>query len=266
MSAGGGAGAAERPEHHALEVGGERLALRWQAGADGASPAFLYLHGFGSSQGGDKATYFRRRAAEAGIGFCSFDFRGHGESGGSLADLTFSRCLADAAAALGWLRRRSRGPRVVFGSSMGAAVGLWLAAGRPADFAAALAIAPALAMERAFADNLGEEGVARWRDSGSLHLETDLVDAELGWGLMDDLERYPAAELARRLRTPVLAFQGMRDATVPWHLAVDLAAASRDRGVEVHLFADGDHRLLDLRPRLWQMAVAFLGERGLLPR
>lgn len=250
---------------HRLPVGdaGDELALRWREGSDGA-PAVLYLHGFGSHQSGEKAVWFRRAAAAAGLAWCSFDFRGHGESGGGLGELTFSRNLEDAEAALAWLRRRWHGRVVVFGSSMGAAVALWLAARRPEDLAAVVCIAPALGMDRTMAESLGDGGVARWRESGVLAFKNELVECELGWGLMEDLARYPSGELPPRLRTPVLAFQGMRDRSVDWHLAVDLAAACREAPVEVHLFADGDHRLLDRRPRLWQMALAFLEARGLL--
>ena len=119
--------AAVPTERHVLDLDGEPLVLRWRAGGGDAPLAFLYLHGFGSSQDGDKATYFRSRAAAAGLAFCSFDFRGHGESGGALGDLTFSHALADAEAAFAWLRERWAGPVVLFGSSMGGAVALWLA-------------------------------------------------------------------------------------------------------------------------------------------
>jgi alpha-beta hydrolase superfamily lysophospholipase len=253
---------------HRIPVGaeGDELVLRWQPAADGAPLAFLYFHGFGSAQAGEKADWFRRRAAEAGLGFCSLDFRGHGESGGRLGALTFSRTLEDAEAALAWLRRRWDGPLVLFGSSMGAAVALWLAARHPGEAASVLAIAPALGMDGAFAERLGEEELGRWRETGVLPFHTELVECELGWDLMDDLARYPAVDLAGRLVTPVLAFQGMRDESVDWHLAVDLAAASGGAAVEVHLFADGDHRLLDLRPRMWEMALSFLAAHGLLSR
>ena len=269
-----------------LTLDGEELALRWTPPAAGAA-TFLYLHGFGSSQDGEKAGYFRNRAAAAGLGFCSLDFRGHGLSGGALADLTFSRNLADAGAALGWLGERGVGrdgsPLVVFGSSMGGATGLWLAARHPGAFAAGLAIAPALGMERALEERLGAEGIANWRRTGRQRFVNELVDDELGWGLMEDLAHYRAADLPPLHVTPTLVFQGMGDDSVDWRLAVELARAvaeqaaegddeaaeSEARGetrrrVEVHLFSAGDHRLLDQRPRMWEMAMGFLGGLGLV--
>lgn len=265
-----------------LTLDGDELAVRWTPPTAGAA-SFLYLHGFGSSQDGEKAGYFRRGAAEAGLGFCSLDFRGHGLSGGGFGDLTFSRNLADAGAALDWLGERGVGaggsPLVVFGSSMGGATGLWLAARHPGAFAAGLAIAPALGMERALEERLGEEGIATWRRTGRQRFVNDLVDEEMGWELMADLADYRAADLPPLHVTPTLVFQGMEDDSVDWRLAVELARAVAEhaaggegeagdarRRVEVHLFSAGDHRLLNQRPRMWGMALGFLGGLGLVAR
>ena len=54
-------------EERKLEIAapeGERLAVRW-APAESAD-TLLYLHGFGSSQAGEKAESFRRRAVARG--------------------------------------------------------------------------------------------------------------------------------------------------------------------------------------------------------
>ena len=250
-------------ERARLPAGGadEEIAVRWARPAAEPPLAILYLHGFGSSQAGDKADYFRARAVAAGLGFCSFDFRGHGESGGDLSRLTFSRCLDDAAAASAWLGERHRGPVAFFASSMGAATALWFAGRHPGRFVAGAAIAPALEMRRAFAERYGEEGLAHWRRSGSLVFGNELVESRLGWGLMEDLARYEVAELARGYRTPTVLFQGMRDEQVEWGTAVRFAAGVGARAaggvVEVVLFAGGGHRLLAERGKIWELAEGF---------
>ena len=144
--------------------------------------------------------------------------------------------------------------------------------------AAALAIAPALGMEQALAARLGTAGVTRWRDSGRLRFVTETVDDELDWGLMEDLGLYRAVDLPARLALPVLVFQGMGDDSVDWRLSVSLADGVREaaaalagperppdprRRVEVQLYSAGDHRLLDLRPRMWGTTLSFLAELGL---
>jgi len=85
----------------------------------GDRPCFLYLHGFGSEQSGEKAEFFRARALAAGFGFCSFDFQGHGLSGGEMAGLTLTRNLEDVGRVHAFLRERGCGRLILTGSSMG---------------------------------------------------------------------------------------------------------------------------------------------------
>lgn len=256
---------ADAPHRLAIGDDGDDLAVRWHA-PEGAPLALFYLHGFGSSQDGEKGAWFRRAAAEAGLAFCSFDFRGHGTSGGSLTALRMSRILEDGEAVLDWLEERWSGPIAFFGSSMGGAAALWLAAAHPHRFAAGLAIAPALGMRASLERRLGVEAVADWRRTGRLPFRTELVETELDWSLMEDLDRYPAAGLPSRLRTPCLLFQGLLDESVDAATVLDFVAASGGQPVELHLFADGDHRLVDRRHRLWRLALEFLAGRGLLAK
>ena len=80
-----------------LPIAGEEtshMAVRLE-GAREAATAVLYMHGFASSHSGTKAAFFRRGFRDLGVPFCSFDFQGHGDSGGSMRDLTLTRNLAD---------------------------------------------------------------------------------------------------------------------------------------------------------------------------
>jgi hypothetical protein len=50
------------------------------------------------------------------------------------------------------------------------------------------------------------------------------------------------------------------------HLLVraDFAARCALPGIELHLFADGDHRLTDRKERLWDLMAEFLKGRDLI--
>ncbi|HEX2641939.1 MAG TPA: alpha/beta fold hydrolase [Thermoanaerobaculia bacterium] len=248
---------------------GSHLAVRLDT-PPGARPGeapfcFLYLHGFGSRQEGEKADLFRRSALALGIPFASFDFQGHGQSGGDLRGLTLTRNLADVRRVREWLRERGHERICLIGSSMGGGTALWECALHPEGVVAGLHIAPALEMDRGLLAWAGEEGTRRWRETGAILFQNDLVSSELGWELIEDLQAHPLDELLVRFRTPTLLLQGKRDTSVSWRPVVDFAVRCPYEGIEVHLFADGDHRFLDRLERLWELMVEFLRGRGLLP-
>lgn len=250
-----------------LEDGREvsHLAVRYDVpGApDLSRPCFLYLHGFGSEQSGEKAEFFRRQALAAGFTFCSFDFQGHGLSGGSLDRLTLTRNLADIARVHDLVRARGHQRLILLGSSMGGGSALWYSVFHPEEIVAGLHIAPALDMEKGLLSWAGPERARVWEETGSLHFQNDFVSCQLGWCLIEDLRAHPTGELLARYRTPCLLLQGKRDDSVPWRGVADFAVRCAFTEIDLHLFADGDHRLTDRKDRLWELMMEFLRGRKL---
>jgi pimeloyl-ACP methyl ester carboxylesterase len=225
----------------------------------------LYLHGFGSTQSGEKAEFFRRQALAAGLAFCSFDFEGHGSSGGTMRELTLTRNLANIESVHALLGERGERRIALLGSSMGAGSALWYSALHPESVIAGLHIAPALDLDRGLLASAGPERARRWQESGTIEFRNEMVACELGWELIEDLRRHPMPALAERYRTPALLLQGQQDASVPWQGVADFAARCAGAvAVELHLFSDGDHRLIDRKERLWDLMIDFLRARGVL--
>lgn len=235
------------------------LVARASSGREG-STTILYLHGFGSSQDGEKAEFFRRQAKSAGLGFISVDLQGHGRSGGSMRGLSLTRCLRDVERTRRELPSL-RGPVSLVGSSMGALVALWHAAtARP--FAAKtvrslVLIAPALGLETKLVDTLGLEAMERWRREGALEVTNELGTFELGWEFVADLARYPGSRLASLHTTPALIFQGKLDDRVSWREVAAFAQATPEL-TRLELLEDGDHRLIDRMDGIWTEAARFL--------
>lgn len=227
--------------------------------------AFLYLHGFGSTQSGEKADFFRQRALIEGIPFCSFDFQGHGDSGGSMRELTFSRNLDDLARVHDHLCDLGLSSVVLIGSSMGGATALWHAARRPGQVLASLLIAPAVEMGRSLERWAGEMRLERWRREGWIRYESPVVEADLGWGLIADLRRFDLEVLSAACRTPTLVLQGMLDDTVDFREVTRFVARSSGGLFRLRLFDDGDHRLNGRKEELWDEMRDFLVARRLLP-
>jgi pimeloyl-ACP methyl ester carboxylesterase len=236
--------------------------------AGGNTPfCFLYLHGLGSDQSGEKAEYFRAQALAAGLPFCSFDFQGHGLSGGSMADLTLTRNLEDIARVHDRLRERGHERICLIGSSMGGGSGLWYSALHPeaaAQIVAGLHIAPALDIESGLVAWAGPERLRLWEETGTIRFRNDFVDCDLGWCLIEDLRAHPLDDLLQRYRTPTLLLQGKKDTSVPWRSVIDFATRCRWEGVELHLFTDGDHRLTAYKDRLWGLMAEFLRGRHMI--
>lgn len=228
--------------------------------------ALLYLHGFGSSQAGEKSDFFRQRAVRFGLTFCSFDFQGHGESGGKMLDLTLSRNLEDVRRVHEVLRARGHRRVIILGSSMGGLVGLWYSAMYPEELVAGLHVAPALGLENGLTAWAGQDGLQQWQQSGKLRVDNEFGSWDLGWRFMEDLLSYDDERLLELYRTPCLLLQGQQDDRVDWATVQEFAAQCPFRDIEFHLFADGDHRLLDRRERIWDLMVTFLRGRGLLAR
>ncbi|MFY9823125.1 MAG: alpha/beta fold hydrolase [Thermoanaerobaculia bacterium] len=243
------------------------LAVRFdpprRAGAPGV-PSILYLHGLGSHQSGEKAEFFRRQALDAGLGFCSFDFQGHGQSGGDLNGLTLTRNLEDVSRVHALLRSRGQERLILMGSSMGGGTALWYSALHPEEIAAGLHVAPALDLEQKLLAWAGEDKARRWQETGSIHFENGFVSCELGWGLIEDLRAHSMDRLLAEYRTPCLLLQGKRDTSVGWRNVADFATRCAFPGIELHLFADGDHRLTDRKERLWELMTEFLRGRGVI--
>jgi pimeloyl-ACP methyl ester carboxylesterase len=176
--------------------------------------------------------------------------------------LTLTRNLANIARIHQLLGERGW-PRIcLLGSSMGGGSALWYCALHPDAVLAGLHLAPALDLDAGLLAWAGPERARRWQETGTLAFRNELVACDLGWELIEDLRRHPTSALVERYRTPALLLQGQRDATVPWRGVADFAARAAGP-VELHLFADGDHRLLDRKQRLWDLMIDFLRARGL---
>src|SRR5258708_5906090 len=81
--------------------------------------AVMWVHGFGSHRGGEKAAAVCAECARRGWAFAAFDFRGHGASSGTMRELRASRLIEDLAAVRDFLAARGHTRLGLVGSSMG---------------------------------------------------------------------------------------------------------------------------------------------------
>jgi pimeloyl-ACP methyl ester carboxylesterase len=208
----------------------------------------LYLHGFASSPESSKAQYFKDRLAACGVAVEVPNFNEP-----AFESLTVTRMLAQVGEAIG----QSREPVSLIGSSLGAFVAVNAAARFPVD--RLVLLAPALDFATNRMRDLGPEGLARWRSTGTLDVFHYGFNRPmpLGFGIYEDAAQYDA--FALHLRLPILIFQGTRDTVVD---PVVVTRFAHDHpNVTLHLL-DDDHQLRASLDRIWEQTCAFLALPG----
>ena len=254
------------PQVHKLEVAdGQCVALDWHAVSDPTGAA-LFVHGLGSHRRGEKAQYLARRFNDRGWAFAAVDLRGHGQSDGRMRDLTLSGMLADVSVARAWVAERTGHSDIVpIGASLGAAVIAWHTALHAPGTERLVMIAPSLSFPASLASGLAADELDRWRRTGVHRFSNQWIDVEIGYGLMQDGEKYDPATLERRHAATTLILHGLRDQTVAWDAST--AFAQRCAGpVDVFLVGAGDHRLTDHKELLFDVIWSWLAQPGAVPR
>src|ERR1700722_16810896 len=216
----------------------------------GGAPGLFWLGGFKSDMQGTKVQALDAWAQQQGRALTRFDYSGHGQSGGSFADGTIGRWLAESLAVF---ETCCTGPQVVIGSSMGGWVGLLLVGGLArrappagASIAALVLIAPAVdfteaLMWRRFSPEIKRqiETKGSWERPSAYGEEPYPISREL----IEEGRHHLLLGGMIETGCPVRILQGVQDPDVPWQHAVDLAARLAQDDVVLTLVKDGDHRL-----------------------
>lgn len=211
---------------------------------------FFYLHGFASSPASGKAQDFKARFAQRGITLHVPDLNVP-----SFEELTLSAMIAHVAAEI---RRLPYGAVNLIGSSMGGAVALHLADrlrdAEGGQVARLLLLAPALDFEANRINQLTEDGVRAWRESGWLSLFHYGENAErrVHYGLMADMLTYDAFQVD--LKQPILIYHGVHDESVDYRQSVRFAETRPNVALRL---VDSDHQLRDQVDTIWAEAITF---------
>ena len=139
------------------------------------------------------------------------------------------------------------GDIVCVGSSMGGWLSLLAAIERPERVRGVIGLAAAPNFVRRFAKLVTPEQEAELREKGRFTFGTDDFTYTITGRFIDTAtaECLPEGEKTWPVGCPVHLIQGMKDACLPWHFALDFAAALASENVEVKLLKSSDHRLND---------------------
>jgi pimeloyl-ACP methyl ester carboxylesterase len=220
---------------------GNGTELAW-ARLEGTSPTVVFLPGFRSDMGGDKATALAAFCAARGVGMLRFDYSGHGASSGDFLDGTIGAWAADALAAIDTL---TTGKLILVGSSMGGWIGLLTAMARPDRIAALVGIAAAPDFtQRLMWDAMAPSERASLQRDGVLYVPSQYGDpTPITRGLIEDGANHLVLTGSIPIPCPIRLLHGQADPDVPWELALQIAAQAVSSDTRVILVKDGDHRL-----------------------
>lgn len=247
-----------------VTVDGVRIAVRHR---NGKTPGVVWLGGFRSDMLGTKAETLDGWARDHGHAFTRHDYSGHGESGGAFADGTISLWLGQSLAVF---RRRTVGPQILVGSSMGAWIALRMVqelreAGEGERVAGLLLLAPApdfttelMEPQLAGAQRRDLEEKGFFEEHSDYAPEPNLYTR----ALFEDGRANRVMTGRIDTHCPVHILQGMADPDVPYAHALKLVEHLPADDVTLSLIRDGDHRLS--RPQDLAMIVSAL--EGLIAR
>lgn len=212
-----------------------------------ADRTLVYLHGFASSPGARKATFYRERLAPHGVPVHAPDLNAP-----SFEELTLSAQVDAAERCLAALDR----PPVLVGSSMGALVALLLLDRCPQIAARAVLIAPAFRFVGSRLASYAGMSLQAWRRRGTLpmlHFGDEQIH-ELEYRLVEDAERFDFDAL--RPEIPTLVVQGTADEVIPF-AGTEAWVAARPE-IALHPIAGGDHGLGEHLDALWEATRDFV--------
>lgn len=252
-------------EHLRIELpGGESLVGDMSYAQTTGDFAVVWVHGFGSHRGGEKAEALEAACSRRGWTFVAFDFRCHGMSSGHMRQLRASGLVSDLRAVRRCLEERGIRRVGLVGSSMGAFAAAWFAmdAGRDA-VPACVFIAPGFRFLEHRWERMSAEEREQWQRTGCLTVQNEWITAELDYGLVEERERFRFVDLANRWDRPALIFHGGDDAIVPWQRSAEFLDRTHERRVELRLFHDGDHRLTAYKQEIAEESCRFLADFGM---
>jgi pimeloyl-ACP methyl ester carboxylesterase len=235
---------------------GDGVALAW-AKLDGRGPTVVFLPGYRSDMGGDKATALAAWCAARGQALLRLDYSGHGASGGRFEDGTIGQWAADALAVIA---AQTRGPLVLVGSSMGG----WIALLAARTLGARLAGLVGIAAAPDFTETLMWEAMTfaertQLMDQGQLVVPCQYGESyAITRALIEDGRRNLVLGGPIALDCKLRLLHGQRDPDVPWETALRIAERATGADVRIVLLKDGDHRLS--RPADLSLLCATLGE------
>jgi pimeloyl-ACP methyl ester carboxylesterase len=211
----------------------------------GQDRQILFITGFLSKRWGNKSTALAQWCEEKGWGFCCYDVRGCGDSGGSFTDYTLSDWIQDARVVL---ERLADGPPLtIVGNSLGGWIA-WLLAQEYPVVEKLVLIAPAFNMMGVRAKSIEPERQQVWHKAGWMPWDDEPAhrDFPIAWKWVEESEAYWKTNFDRLRPVNTAILHGQQDSVILPQGSSQFVEQVRSLipsfPIELHL-VPGDHRL-----------------------
>ncbi|HJS67216.1 MAG TPA: alpha/beta fold hydrolase [Nitrospiraceae bacterium] len=211
----------------------------------GKDRQILFITGFLSKRWGNKSKALAEWCEEKGWGFCCYDVRGFGDSGGTFTDYTLSDWIADARSVLDSLKNGP--PLTIVGNSLGGWIA-WLMAQEFQEIERLILIAPAFNMMGLRAQSIPAERCHEWHTAGWMPWDDEPAhrDFPLAWKWVEESEAYWKTSFDRLRPVNTTILHGLQDTVILPSGSSEFVKhlLSRDPAFPIELdLIPGDHRL-----------------------
>jgi pimeloyl-ACP methyl ester carboxylesterase len=211
----------------------------------GQDRQILFITGFLSKRWGNKSKALAQWCEEKGWGFCCYDVRGCGDSGGSFIDYTLSDWIQDARLVLD--RLADGPPLTIVGNSLGGWIA-WLMAQEHPVVEKLVLIAPAFNMMGVRAKSIDPERRHVWHTAGWMPWDDEPAhrDFPIAWKWVEESEAYWKTNFDRLRPVNTAILHGQQDSVIlpqgSSQFVEQVRSLAPSFPIELHL-VPGDHRL-----------------------
>ncbi|MBS1266626.1 MAG: 2-succinyl-6-hydroxy-2,4-cyclohexadiene-1-carboxylate synthase [Candidatus Woesearchaeota archaeon] len=195
----------------------------------------VMCHGF--SSGKDSRTYKRLEKELNSKGFATlrFDFFGHGESEGNFSDITLTKAIDGAFAALDFVKGKGFETIGLFGSSFGGITSQVVASKNPGIKCLALK-SPVSDYLGVIILDIGEHRLDDWKKNGFIDYHNQY---KLKYSFYEDAKKYNSDDFAEKINVPTLFVHGDIDKIVP--LKQSIETSKKIEGAKLEIIKGADH-------------------------
>lgn len=185
--------------------------------AEGSNTVVILCHGFLSNKSSRTNLRLTELLIPKEIGTLSFDWFGMGDSSGTFADLTISKCQTQLESVIEDMKKKGYQHIGLIGSSFGGLLAILIGASHPELFAIGLKC-PVPDFPEMLELEFGQAGLKKWKQTNTIPNVTGGPEpTALKFEFYQECSQFNAYAQAEHIKGPCLIVHGEKDELVPLH-------------------------------------------------